>query len=70
MAPAPRAPSELRDLIIQELGRPAGPQAQAMAATLAAPPGAAAVRLYGPRPRAGGAGGPGAPYLLTDSDTA
>ncbi|MCH8166341.1 MAG: hypothetical protein IIC03_00200 [Proteobacteria bacterium] len=70
MAPAPRALPELRDLIIEELGRPAGPEAEAMAARLAARPGVAAVLFYGARLREGSGEGPLDFYLLTDSDTA
>ena len=70
MAPAPRALPELRDLIVEELGRPAGPEAEAMAARLAARPGVAAVLFYGARLREGSGEGPLDFYLLTDSDTA
>ena len=69
---------ELRDLIAGELDRPAGPEAEAMAARLAARPGVAAVLFYGARLRddAGGGAekrsgeGPLDFYLLTDSDSA
>ncbi len=53
MAPGLRALPELRDLIIEELGRPAGPEAEAMALLLAARAGVAAVLFYGARLREG-----------------
>jgi hypothetical protein len=73
---------ELRALIARELARPAGPEAEAMAARLAARPGVAAVLFYGAQLResasghTGGqpveqsAGGPLDFYVLTDSDAA
>ncbi len=70
MAPGLRDLPELRDLIIEELDRPAGPEAEAMAARLAARPGVAAVLFYGARLREGAGEGPLDFYLLTDSDTA
>jgi len=60
----------LRALIAEELGRPAGPEAEAMAARLAARAGVAAVLFYGARLREGAGEGPLDFYLLTDSDTA
>ena len=70
MAPAPRALPELRDLIIEELGRPAGPEAEAMAARLAARPGVAAVLFYGPRLRECSGEGPPVCDRLPDRDPA
>jgi hypothetical protein len=61
---------ELRDLIAEELDRPAGPEAEAMAARLAERPGVAAVLFYGARLRQGAGEGPLDFYLLTDSNTA
>ena len=61
---------ELRALIAEELGRPAGPEAEAMAARLAARAGVVAVLFYGARLREGAGEGPLDFYLLTDSDTA
>jgi len=61
---------ELRALIAEELGRPAGPEAEAMAARLAARAGVAAVLFYGARLREGAGEGPLDFYLLTDSNTA
>jgi hypothetical protein len=72
----------LRALIALELDRPAGPEAEAMAARLAARPGVAAVLFYGAQLREGAAiqpgeqpgeqpgGGPLDFYVLTDSDAA
>ena len=60
----------LRALIAEELGRPAGPEAEAMAARLAARAGVAAVLFYGARLREGAGEGPLDLYLLTDGDTA
>jgi hypothetical protein len=61
---------ELRSLIAEELDRPAGPEAEAMAARLAARPGVVAVLFYGARLREGAGGGPLDFYVLTDSNTA
>jgi hypothetical protein len=61
---------ELRALIAEELGRPAGPEAEAMAARLAVRPGVAAILFYGARLREGAGEGPLDFYLLTDSNTA
>ena len=60
----------LRALIAEELDRPAGPEAEAMAARLATRPGVTAVLFYGARLREGAGEGPLDFYLLTDSDTA
>ena len=60
----------LRALIAEELGRPAGPEAEAMAARLAARAGVVAVLFYGARLREGAGEGPLDFYLLTDSNTA
>ena len=61
---------ELRALIATELERPAGPEAEAMAALLAARPGVVAVLFYGARRRGGTSGGPLDFYALTGSNTA
>ncbi len=60
----------LRNLIAAELERPAGPEAEAMAALLASRPGVVAVLFYGARLREGAGGGPLDFYALTESNTA
>jgi hypothetical protein len=66
--------ARLRALIEVELARESNPEAQAMAARLAARPGVAAVLFYGARlrgaPDTTGRGGPLDFYVLTDSDSA
>ena len=61
---------DLRALVAAELDRPAGAAAEAMAARLAARPGAAAVLFYGAWLRDGRGEGPLDLYLITDGDAA
>ena len=61
---------ELRQLIVAELDRPAGPEAEAIAARFRSRPGVAAVLFYGAWLRDRGGEGPLDLYVLTDSNIA